>query len=312
VKLPLAVASLLLAPVSLLTAGCSSAPGDDAARSSEALVSATTSYLLPVDDGVREACRGTWGQAYCDASGAQAAADACVSSYLAAGNHPSCANAADGCFQVLTQDTPCGGDAPIYAGPTTSSCQAPVERTCAFYSQCLETAFPCGESGYAIGYGEKYCSRYDVEAGFSAAGVVWRNAVLHCLQEKLVPLLSETSTLTCDGVTTFAFDSHPGCYTAGPSICFLPPGDVYNVVKTIDGQDILSLRSAKQMAAVAGTCILQLGGAIFHFDQVGGFEPQSKEHANIPASMRDRGALADQLLFWQDVQAHGVDGVSRQ
>ena len=309
-KLPLAPLSLL--PLAVFASACSSAPNEGAARSSQALVSATTSYLLPVDDGVREACRGTWVQAYCDANGAQAAADACVSSYLAAGNTPSCANSPDGCFQVLTQDTPCSADAPIYAGPTTASCQAPVERTCAFYSQCLESAFPCGESGYAIGYGEKYCSRYDVEAGFSAAGVVWRNAVLHCLQEKLVPLLEETSTLTCDGVTTFAFDSHPGCYTEGPSICFLPPGDVYNVVKTIDGQDLLSLRSAKQMAAVAGTCLVQLGGAIFHFDQVGGFDLQSKEHANIPASMRDRAVLADRLLYWQDVQAHGFDGASRQ
>jgi len=47
------------------------------------------------------------------------------------------------------------------------------------------------------------------------------------------------SSTTCDALTTFAFDSHPRCYTESPSICFLPPSDVLNVVAVIDGKDLL-------------------------------------------------------------------------
>ena len=172
-------------------------------------------------------------QPWCSASDAQAAGQACVSAFLASGGSLACAGNPSSCFEVLTENTPCAADGPIY--PTAASCQSPVPRTCAFYSACLEAEDPCGASGYAIGYGEKYCSRYDVNNTFSPEGIVWRNTVLHCLQDALVPILSDKS-MTCDAITNFAFDSHPGCYTANPSICFLPPSDALNVVSVIDGR----------------------------------------------------------------------------
>ncbi len=288
-KIPFRAASAPLLLL-LLIAACSSA-SDDVGTSASAAVSATTSYLLPVDDGVREACRPTWTGQFCSPNDAVSAGDACVAAYVASGAHPACAGTTAGCFELLTTSTPCTGDRPIYL--TAADCQAPVARTCAFYSACLEPAHSCGESGYAIGYGEKYCSRYDVDNTFSPAGITWRNAVLHCLQASLVPELATASSMTCDAITTFAFDSHPRCYTEGPSICFLPPSDVLNVVSVIDGQDILSLRSAKQMASVAGTCVEQLGTAIFSLDA----QPEQ-----VPAEVRDPQALRDRLSFWHDVQ----------
>jgi hypothetical protein len=304
VKLPLRLpTSLLSLPLALALSACASAPSDVVGRSSAAVVSATTTYLLPVEDDVREACRATWTQQFCEASAAQAAGDACVSALLSSGAQPACATSPAGCFELYTASTPCAAGGPIY--PTPASCLAPVPRTCAFYSACLEADMPCGESGYAVGYGEKYCSRFDVDPGLSPAGLAWRDAVLHCLQEALVPELAQVSTMTCDAITTFAFDSHPVCYTEGPSICFLPPSDVASVLGTIDGKDLLSLRSAKQMAAVAATCVEQLAGAIFHFDAPG-------VRDGLPEELRDRAALNDRVLFWRDVQAHGMDGASRR
>ena len=29
---------------------------------------------------------------------------------------------------------------------------------CSFYPQCVESRFPCGSNGYALGYGNKYCN----------------------------------------------------------------------------------------------------------------------------------------------------------
>ena len=143
-------------------------------------------YLLPVEDDVREACRSTWTNQWCDAAAAEAAGKACVASLVASHAHPACAKTRPrGAFQLLTRDTPCAGNGPIY--PTAASCDAPVERTCALYSACLEADKSCGDAGYALGYGEKYCSRYDVELTFTPQGIAWRDAVLHCLQVALVP-----------------------------------------------------------------------------------------------------------------------------
>jgi hypothetical protein len=282
----------------LLFVACSSGGPETVGASSAAVVSPTTTYLLPTDDGVREACRATWTNRFCDATGAQAAGDACMAGVLSAGATPACATSAEGCFQLLTTATPCAGDGPIYEAPLASSCAAPVERTCAFYSACLEAAQPCGESGYAIGYGEKYCSRYDVDDRFSPQGIAWRDAVLHCLQVSLANELPKVGTMTCDAITTFAFDSHPRCYTEGPSICFLPFSDITNVIGVIDGKDLLSLRSAKQMASVAGTCLAQIAGSISIFDA-----PHGRE--KVSSAVQDRAALQERLQFWQNIQRQG-------
>ncbi len=290
-KLPLASAAL---PLLLLAAACASSSPEALGRSSSAVVSATTTYLLPVEDDVREACRSTWTRQWCNAADAQSAADACVTTMLASSSAPpACAATSAGCFQLLTETTPCTGDGPIY--PTPASCQAPVEHTCAFYSACLEADQPCGADGYALGYGEKYCSRFDVDETFSPQGIVWRDAVLHCLQLALVPELPKADTMTCDALTTFAFDSHPRCYTGGPSICFLPVTDITNVLGTIDGKDLLSLRSAKQMVTVAADCVDQIAGALFDFDD-------ASVRARLPEEVRDRAALGERLKLWQSLQ----------
>ena len=34
-----------------------------------------------------------------------------------------------------------------------------AEGNCDFYPQCVEARIPCGSTGYALNYGEKYCHR---------------------------------------------------------------------------------------------------------------------------------------------------------
>ena len=289
---------IVLLALLLPIVACSASPTESVGRTSAAVVSATTTYLLPVDDGVREACRSTWAGQYCAAGDAVAAGEACVSAYLKTGASAPCAGTSKGCFQILTANTGCTADQPIYSVPAL--CDAPVERTCAFYSACLEAEQPCGESGYAIGYGEKYCGRFDVDMTFSAEGQIWRNNVLHCLQEALVTILPKAPTMTCDAITDFAFDSHPACYTGSPSFCFLPPSDIANVLSTIDGKDLLSLRSIDQMESVAEICVEQISGAIFSALDT---TPGHKLSPLVPAHLADAAALTEQLKIWQEIEA---------
>ena len=41
--------------------------------------------------------------------------------------------------------------------------QLAAHGDCSFYRQCVEDRVPCGTSGYAIGYGEEYCKRFEMD-----------------------------------------------------------------------------------------------------------------------------------------------------
>lgn len=144
---------------------------------------------------------------------------------------------------------------------TRAACLNPPTRDCSFYTRCLETTKACGADGYALGYGDKYCSRFLANDGFSREGVVWRDAVMVCLQRHLSRYLAPEDRATCEEITDGAFDDHPSCYTApgegAPSICDLPPSDWLAVVDTIDAEDLISSRGRRQIEATARACISQ-------------------------------------------------------
>jgi len=133
---------------------------------------------------------------------------------------------------------------------------------CGFYSRCLENTIPCGSTGYALGYGDKYCQRFNnsTRECVSTKGKAWITSTLACLQKSLVPMLSQ-KTLGCDELQKDAFDSHPICYTGDGnealSICELPLSDWGCVVSTIDAKDALSQLGLQQEARVAAICIQQ-------------------------------------------------------
>ena len=44
-------------------------------------------------------------------------------------------------------------------------------NSCDFYPKCLEATSPCGQSGYALGYGNKYCLRFGEDSNLFDAAV---------------------------------------------------------------------------------------------------------------------------------------------
>ncbi len=134
----------------------------------------------------------------------------------------------------------------------------PKARDCSFYRKCLQPKFNCDASEYPIGYGEKYCNKFNGLGmlDLSDYGILWRDETLTCLQSALVPSIAMNSTInTCNQLTELAFDSHPSCYTNNyMSICELPISDWTTIGTVVDAADLASLRSLKQIASVIKTC----------------------------------------------------------
>jgi hypothetical protein len=70
----------------------------------------------------------------------------------------------------------------------------------------------------------------------------WKTSTMSCLQRKLIPLLKEKN-LTCEYIKSFAYETHPICYTQKEySVCsFSNPIDLIKILLIIDVKDILSL-----------------------------------------------------------------------
>ena len=101
-----------------------------------------------------------------------------------------------------------------------------VANECNFYENVLEERYPCGEAGYAVGYGGKYCRAFDASRNeFSEKGNKWRIATMKCLINSLRKFLLgnyANESVNCDEIKEYGFDTHPTCYTAGsPSFCDL-------------------------------------------------------------------------------------------
>ena len=135
---------------------------------------------------------------------------------------------------------------------------APKANDCSFYRNCVQKKFNCANDEYPIGYGEKYCNKFNTlgKNDLSEAGILWRNETLVCLQEALVPTLSGNSPInTCSELDELAFDSHPACYTnINMSICDLSLSDWITIGGVVDAADYLSIKSLKQIASVIKTC----------------------------------------------------------
>ncbi|ETV98092.1 hypothetical protein H310_08837, partial [Aphanomyces invadans] len=138
-------------------------------------------------------------------------------------------------------------------------CQRPVPKSCAFYSQCIEVAHPCGPRGYAIDFGEKYCVKFNEKKDwFSEDGRRWLDGTMTCLQQKLVPML-RSPNVTCEAIRTFAFNSHPACYTNDNdnnfSVCDLPIGDWMSLVRVIGLQTLIQLDTMMNGVTTGIACL---------------------------------------------------------
>jgi hypothetical protein len=306
----LRLSSLGLLVASLALTGCGAAPStigedDGAFEVGEAALGGTVTELVPMDDTVRVACRAEVNRRQCGKADADAATKACQAKVPA--GHACRANAS-ACFKREAKNLSCQRTSESY--PTLAACAAPLARSCAFYAQCLDRAVTCGESGYALGFGEKYCNGFR-RTDFSEKGTTWVNSVMICLQKAMVPTvqratsgyanasLSASSSAVCQRTLDDAFASHPGCYTQpSASICFLGPSDLAKIFGVIGAKEVFTARTSAQISTTVGTCIGQVARAILGIP----LEAAGTKAANASDDRLVR-ANASQLRFTQETQA---------
>ncbi|CAG8435069.1 6592_t:CDS:2 [Scutellospora calospora] len=113
----------------------------------------------------------------------------------------------------------------------------PVPGSCNFYTDCLEKKFHCGNNGYPLSDGLKYCEKFTENMHlFSSSGKDWVTKTKLCLQESLVQIYENDSS-TCSEIKQNALDSHADCYVTS-GICIIPPSDWVSLLKTIDFKDL--------------------------------------------------------------------------
>jgi hypothetical protein len=151
------------------------------------------------------------------------------------------------------------------AGNSTVAC-APIPKDCSYYSRCVESVLPCGETGYSLGFGGKYCQAFkDNAPSFSPAGQEWLWDVMTCLQNQLIPIASNPGTTTCPELKKFAISSHFPCYTAKESsICDIPPSDWARLLVIIK-KELSDIETWKLAALVGDKCAKGYVARIFDF-----------------------------------------------
>ena len=128
--------------------------------------------------------------------------------------------------------------------------------SCDFYSLCLEKAHPCGDSGYALNYGKKFCKKFldlNSDPDMTTLEKKWMSYVRQCLQDAAVSFVYDSS-LTCSEIQTKAFATHVPCYIHGDGIICQNPSLWVQLVKVI-GRDLLQKGVPGTAANVLGSCV---------------------------------------------------------
>lgn len=126
-------------------------------------------------------------------------------------------------------------------------CSTPVRGQCSFYEDCLETSYQCGVDGYPLGYGKKYCNKFNAAIDkFSQKGQIWMIDTMECLQQALVPEatgpnlneMGKQGRSSCDELRKKAVHSHSKCYVQN-GVCTLSMKDWVEIIKVIDLKTLL-------------------------------------------------------------------------
>jgi hypothetical protein len=127
--------------------------------------------------------------------------------------------------------------------------------SCEYYTKCLEPKYTCGSSGYPLGYGFKYCSKFTLHLNeFSPKGKIWVQKTLVCLKQSLMSTFSD-----CNELYNTAFNSHPRCYQqSGFCDLFMDPSNLKQDVKALmsvyEINDFASFTSLKQILDTSKLC----------------------------------------------------------
>lgn len=123
--------------------------------------------------------------------------------------------------------------------------------TCEYYA-CRERISQCGESGYLVGFGGRYCHRFATvtEPRVSVAAAAWLERVRACLIGVLETDIPYEAS--CQTIEKLGLDSHARCYVE-TGFCELKVSDWFAIINSVDPGDI-PLRSFLQTAhgCVAG------------------------------------------------------------
>ena len=121
---------------------------------------------------------------------------------------------------------------------------------CGFY-KCMEDKYHCKDVGFNYFKDLAYptCNTYvkNIKKGwFSKKGIEWIFNVMVCLQKGLVDECEirgncptdkndpELQKKTCNHITEFTLEFHPGCYiNSGVGVCNLPFKDKLNIWRTV-------------------------------------------------------------------------------
>lgn len=239
-----------------LTAGCAddaaTTPAPSAADLAFTSLPATTRVeLVPTSPAVAARCATELAATWCSPTAALTAARQCRAR-LTAAERAAC-DPTRGCVApyVPARATACV-EGVTYSSP--AMCSAPLADNCAFYRSCLEASHPCGEAGYALGFGELLCYLFiDHREEFTPDGQRWLREVRTCLQRSLAEI-SARPVMSCDALAGEAYASHTTCYTARDnSFCALPPPDVLRLASLL-GPYLRDPRAMAQTRAVLASC----------------------------------------------------------
>ncbi|MBT3585020.1 MAG: hypothetical protein HN509_08940 [Halobacteriovoraceae bacterium] len=107
----------------------------------------------------------------------------------------------------------------LSASSMASDCR-PNQDNCNAYL-CVEAQKSCGVKGYPIGFGYKYCQKFDrKKKKFSKDGRAWIKRVRLCLQEKII----NSPGLNCKQYRGASITQHADCY-ADTGYCSLSKRD---------------------------------------------------------------------------------------
>ena len=60
----------------------------------------------------------------------------------------------------------------LLSATTAQDCTALANAgNCDFYTQCVESRFQCGNSGYPLGYGDRYCRKFQQQSNCFTSSV---------------------------------------------------------------------------------------------------------------------------------------------
>ena len=124
----------------------------------------------------------------------------------------------------------------FYTSTGFSSVCAEAVGSCDFY-QCLESVNPCGDQGYAVHFGYKFCTKSENQLLSKMPddqGRRWVLDTMKCLQQALSDQL-DPSEISCQKIKKTGYATHLECYIQS-GYCELPGQDKKEIIKLLKFQ----------------------------------------------------------------------------